>query len=134
MRSLILALLAGLALPIEPVRAQEPLFLRIRPPDAAPPAGVGSEPVVPDDEIARRARAAREAVWERSTRRAQIAIASVCTGCLKPAPSGPVSIESKPAGERRAAEPAAASPDEPSESRLFADSSARDLPRQTGDP
>ncbi|TXN54329.1 hypothetical protein FV230_29015, partial [Methylobacterium sp. WL6] len=64
-------------LAIGPASAQEPLFLRIRPSDAPPPA-IGSGGV--DPEIAA-ARAAREAVWERSTVRANIAIASVCTGC-----------------------------------------------------
>ncbi|MCJ2082203.1 hypothetical protein MKK49_13140 [Methylobacterium sp. J-090] len=36
-----------------------------------------------DDEV-RQARARNEAVWARADRRARIAIASVCTGCLAP--------------------------------------------------
>lgn len=79
-------LTAALALADMPASAQEPLFLRIRPSDAAPRAiGSGGS----DAEIARAARAAREAVWERSTVRANLAIASVCTGCLgrTPAPT-----------------------------------------------
>ncbi len=58
------------------VRAEEPLSLRIRPnpsPEGATglaggrPAGSGT---------------GRETVWERADRRARLAIASVCTGCL----------------------------------------------------
>ena len=55
------------------VRAEEPLYLRIRPgpsPEAAA-AGSGQE-----------RESGRESVWERADRRARIAIASVCTGCL----------------------------------------------------
>lgn len=64
------------ALP-SPVEAQEPLFLRIRP--AAPDAGSAAAGI--DDEAAD-ARARSEAVWQRSERRARLAIASVCRGCL----------------------------------------------------
>jgi hypothetical protein len=39
---------------------------------------------MPSAEEVARARAAREAVWERADRRARIAIASVCSGCLQP--------------------------------------------------
>ncbi|WP_170249030.1 hypothetical protein [Methylobacterium haplocladii] len=71
MRKLVLAVLAGSCLIAGPARADdEPLFLRIRPND--------------DVAVAARARALREEVWARSDRRARIAIASVCTGCLKP--------------------------------------------------
>lgn len=81
-----LCLATGLVLASPAVLAQEPLFLRIRPSDA-PPREIGSGGS--DAEIARAARAAREAVWERSTMRANLAIASVCTGCLgrTPAPT-----------------------------------------------
>lgn len=79
--------LASLPLARLPAAAQEPLFLRIRPSDAPPPA-IGSGGA--DAEIAA-ARAAREAVWERSTIRANIAIASVCTGCLG-RPSAPTPL------------------------------------------
>jgi hypothetical protein len=60
--------------------AHEPLFLRIRPQADSVAAEI------------RAARAAREAVWERSSARARLAIASVCTGCI-------------PAPERRPREP-----------------------------
>ncbi|GEP10737.1 hypothetical protein [Methylobacterium gnaphalii] len=70
MRSLLSAILAGSTLMASPAFAEEPLFLRIRPND--------------DEAVAARARALREAVWARSDRRARIAIASVCTGCMKP--------------------------------------------------
>lgn len=71
------AVLAALLCSGPPASAQEPLFLRIRPQSAAPrDVGAGRS----DAEVA----AAREAVWERSAARARIAIASVCTGCLKP--------------------------------------------------
>jgi len=63
--------------------ASEPLFLRIRPFDASRPEGIGT--VGPSAHDVAAARAAREAVWERAERRARIAIASVCTGCLPPA-------------------------------------------------
>lgn len=71
------------ALAGSPVLAQEPLLLRIRPPDAAP-AEIGASGGMPSAEEVARARAAREAVWERADRRARIAIASVCSGCLQP--------------------------------------------------
>ena len=85
------AILAGLA-SLGPIAsgasAQEPLFLRIRPSDAAPGAIGRGGPS--DAEIARAAHAAREAVWARSTDRARLAIASVCTGCLaRPPPVRP---------------------------------------------
>lgn len=63
----------------------EPLLLRIRPNGSLPEA-LGSAGPLSDAEIAAQARAAREAVWERSNRRARIAIASVCTGCLPARP------------------------------------------------
>ena len=75
---------------ITPARAQEPLFLRIRP---AGETSVGSGGAGPsDEEIARAARARSEAVWQRAEQRSRIAIASVCTGCLtapRPAEPGP---------------------------------------------
>lgn len=71
---------ATLLLTLPPALAEEPLFLRIRP-QGSPPGAIGSGGPS-SDEIAA-ARAAREAVWERSTQRANRAIASVCTGCLK---------------------------------------------------
>lgn len=96
-----------------PASAQEPLFLRIRPADAPPPA-IGSGGA---DAAVATARAAREAVWERSTVRANIAIASVCTGCLgrPPAPT-PLRPErprpaAPPEGARTAPAPADPSPD-----------------------
>ncbi|WP_233382100.1 hypothetical protein [Methylobacterium sp. C25] len=70
MRSLLPVLLAGAVLAASPASAEEPLFLRIRPND--------------DAAVAARARALRASVWARSDRRARIAIASVCTGCMKP--------------------------------------------------
>ena len=80
----------ALSLPaaIPPAGAQEPalepLLLRIRPPGETPrDLGVGSGAMT-DDEV-RQARARNEAVWARAERRARIAIASVCTGCLPPA-------------------------------------------------
>ncbi|KAB7783058.1 hypothetical protein F8B43_4352 [Methylorubrum populi] len=55
------------------MRAQEPLYLRIRAnPDARLDGASGPATAGPS----------RESVWERSDRRARIAIASVCTGCL----------------------------------------------------
>ncbi|WP_375464612.1 hypothetical protein [uncultured Methylobacterium sp.] len=84
------AILMGLVL-VGPVvygaSAQEPLFLRIRPSDAAPGA-IGRDGLS-DAEVARAAHAARETVWVRSAVRARWAIASVCTGCLGP-PASPV--------------------------------------------
>ena len=82
MRGLLLPFLAGLAGIAMPAGA-EPLFLRIRPAEAN------------DDAAAAQGRALREEVWARSDRRARIAIASVCTGCLTPTrpavapPAGP---------------------------------------------
>ena len=66
-------------------RAEEPLYLRIRSHpaarlDGAAGAGLAAGPTAEGPP--------RETVWERSDRRARIAIASVCTGCL-PAPSSP---------------------------------------------
>jgi hypothetical protein len=81
-------------------RAEQPLFLRIRPQASASLGSGGSAAysgALTDAEIARQARAAREAVWERAAARARIAIASVCTGCLKPEPAGSVSAGSGPA-------------------------------------
>ena len=78
-------------------RAEQPLFLRIRPQASASLGSGGSAAysgALTDAEIARQARAAREAVWERAAARARIAIASVCTGCLRPEPAGSVSAES----------------------------------------
>lgn len=75
MRGLRLVVLAATCLALPSARADEPLLLRIRPND--------------DAAVAARARALREAVWARSDRRARIAIASVCTGCLKPLPPPP---------------------------------------------
>lgn len=74
-------------LALGPAMAEEPLFLRIRPQGASPAEiGAGGASEV---EAARRARAAREAVWERANARARIVIASVCTGCMKPLPPAP---------------------------------------------
>ena len=75
-RTRALALFAAAALSAMPaaVRAEEPLYLRIRPrptPEADAAAGTG-----PGRE------SGRESVWERADRRARIAIASVCSGCL----------------------------------------------------
>ena len=78
-RPLTLLLLAAAALAAAPaVRAQEPLYLRIRA-NPAPVAASGSAP----------GEGMRESVWARSDRRARIVIASVCTGCLPPAPALP---------------------------------------------
>lgn len=76
-------LAAGLVIAIPPAKAQEPLLLRIRP-AGDPAAGLGSAGGS-DDGIARDARARSQAVWDRADRRAHIAIASVCTGCIAPA-------------------------------------------------
>lgn len=65
---------------VVPARAQEPLFLRIRPVGDSP-TGLGGAGVFNED-IARAARARSEAVWQRAEARSRIAIASVCTGCL----------------------------------------------------
>ena len=81
------AVLAALFVSGPPASAQEPLFLRIRPQDSTP-RDVGAGPSVAA------ARAAREAVWERSAARARIAIASICTGCLRP-PSAAVPIPAR---------------------------------------
>ncbi|GJE59047.1 hypothetical protein [Methylobacterium trifolii] len=93
-RARLRAILAGtaVALAAGSAAAQEPLFLRIRP-QGAPEIGGGS-----DEAVARAARAAREAVWERSAVRARRAIASVCTGCLKdwPAQAGVRQREARP--------------------------------------
>ncbi|MGU3540854.1 hypothetical protein [Methylobacterium sp. A54F] len=83
--------------------AHEPLFLRIRP-QADGVAAAGREADALAAEI-RAARAAREAVWERSNARARLAIASVCTGCLAaperrprepPDPAQPVTASAPP--------------------------------------
>lgn len=114
-------LLAG-ASAVAPAMAEEgaPLYLRIRPPEArttetgtggsirdddtAAPAGA-SPHALADAEAIRRARAAREAVWERSNARARVVIASVCTGCMKPMPPAPVSADPEPATAPRPVEP-----------------------------
>ncbi|GAB6845387.1 hypothetical protein JCM2811A_43890 [Methylorubrum rhodinum] len=60
------------------VRAEEPLYLRIRPKPS-------SEAAVSAGSVQARGfgrESGRESVWERADRRARIAIASVCTGCL----------------------------------------------------
>jgi len=123
-------LVAGLAAVLlvpaaAPAMAEEtaPLYLRIRPPDARPAeTGTGgsgrddgagasggvSAGALADAEANRRARAAREAVWERSNARARVIIASVCTGCMKPMPPAPVSAVPEPATAPRPAEPGAA--------------------------
>lgn len=89
-RLILLALLSGPILGIShPAMSEEPIFLRIRS-NPALPAEVGgsSDARSPEDPdrrafLARQAFLAREAVWERSRIRAEIAIASICTGCLK---------------------------------------------------
>lgn len=124
-----LPLAAALALAGSPSSAQEPLFLRIRPSDAAPPAlGSGGA----DAEIAA-ARAAREAVWERSTIRANIAIASVCTGCLgrPPAPT-PLRPERPRASPRPESAQVALAPADPSSDAAAGPAAA--LPSTRGDP
>lgn len=70
------ALLGILCGSITAVRAQEPLYLRIRanPEARLDGAAAGGPPAA--------GTARRESAWERSDRRARIAIASVCTGCL----------------------------------------------------
>lgn len=78
-----IGLAAGLTIAIPPAEAQEPLLLRIRP-SGDQPADLGSAGLS-DDRIARDARARSQAVWDRADRRARIAIASVCTGCIEPA-------------------------------------------------
>lgn len=127
---------AGLAagflglLALGPAMAEEPLFLRIRPQGASPAeigAGGASEA---EAEAARRARAAREAVWERSNARARIVIASVCTGCMKPLPPAPKAAHE--AAETPAAGPLAAlEPREPNDVR---DDSQTRAPRAEGAP
>lgn len=90
-RLILLAILAGpiLGTTLAAV-AEEPILLRIRSnPDLPADVGGGSEMTIsPEDPdrrafLARQAFLAREAVWERSRVRAEIAIASICTGCLK---------------------------------------------------
>ncbi|WP_053080443.1 hypothetical protein [Methylobacterium variabile] len=73
--------------------AAGPLVLRIRPRDAAPEEGAGTDAAeaAREAEATRlaalaRATAAREAFEARITARANRAIASVCTGCLGPVP------------------------------------------------
>ncbi|BAU92953.1 hypothetical protein MPPM_4348 [Methylorubrum populi] len=62
------------------MRAQEPLYLRIR---ANPEARLdGAAAAGPTGGPPAAGTARRESAWERSDRRARIAIASVCTGCL----------------------------------------------------
>ncbi|MEA1832721.1 hypothetical protein U8607_11570 [Methylobacterium durans] len=79
------------AFPVVADGPAQPLLLRIRPQGAPPEIGAGGG-ALPDAEAARRALAAREAVWERASVRARIAIASVCTGCLKPVPPAPAPL------------------------------------------
>ena len=81
------ALLAvALLAPSDAVRAEEPLYLRIRANPAArldgAGQGTGQGQGTPPTAGSAVADTARESVWERSDRRARIAIASVCTGCL----------------------------------------------------
>ncbi len=65
------------------VRAEEPLYLRIRAnPEARLDAGAGAMTGTMNGPPA--AGPPRESAWERSDRRARIAIASVCSGCLAP--------------------------------------------------
>jgi hypothetical protein len=74
------ALLGILCGSIPAVRAQEPLYLRIR---ANPDARLdGTAAAGPAGAPLAAGAARRESAWERSDRRARIAIASVCTGCL----------------------------------------------------
>ncbi len=86
MRGLHLALLCAPLVLGATAAAGEPLFLHLRPNDPPPPDAIGPPGRASEAEVAA-ARAAREAVWERSDRRARIAIASVCTGCMKPLPA-----------------------------------------------
>ncbi len=77
-----IALFAAAALSAMPaaVRAEGPLYLRIRP-NPVPEASTGSG----EGRTAGQGRdSGRASVWERADRRARIAIASVCTGCLDP--------------------------------------------------
>lgn len=76
-----IALFAAAALSAMPaaVRAEGPLYLRIRS-NPTPDAGTGMGRAVAAPGQGREA--GRESVWERADRRARIAIASVCTGCL----------------------------------------------------
>ena len=77
------ALLAvALLAPSDAVRAEEPLYLRIRANPAARLDGAGQGTGTAPTAGSAVADTARESVWERSDRRARIAIASVCTGCL----------------------------------------------------
>ncbi|PXW63040.1 hypothetical protein [Methylobacterium sp. B4] len=82
------ALLAvALLAPSDAVRAEEPLYLRIRANpaarlDGAAGAGQGQGQRTAPTAGSAVADTARESVWERSDRRARIAIASVCDGCL----------------------------------------------------
>ena len=96
MRRLLVASLAGslCGMPLAfSAAAEEALFLRIRP-LSAPIDDEGSAGSSFDREEARQALARREEVWNRAERRARIAIASVCSGCLKAPASRP------PMGER----------------------------------
>lgn len=88
-----------------PVLAQEPLLLRIRPSDGTP-AEIGAGGTSSSANDVARARAAREAVWERADRRARIAIASVCTGCLQAEHPAQYSFEPRPDEPPARAEPA----------------------------
>ncbi len=92
MRRPIFALVAAAGIAGMPLAAsaQEPLYLKIRP--GLPPGLDG------DGIAAAQAAAARESVWQRADRRARIAIASVCTGCLPPDRS----LTKRPVDERPA--------------------------------
>lgn len=107
---LLAGLAAGLLAPgASSAMAEEgqPLYLRIRPPESrTPETGTGGAgearredgaTALADAEAIRRARAAREAVWERANARARVVIASVCTGCMKPMPPAPVLAAPEPA-------------------------------------
>ncbi|WP_132256471.1 hypothetical protein [Methylobacterium segetis] len=103
--------------PPPPDGSAQPLFLRIRPQGAPLETGAaGGAAPLSEAETARRALAAREAVWERATIRARIAIASVCTGCLRP--------EAAPAAP--APEPVRAAPEPPAATRTAESSTGGD--------
>jgi len=87
--------------PISAARAEEPLYLRIRANPDARLAGTSTSGTAASGPAA--AATARESVWERSDRRARIAIASVCTGCL-PARSDPIAVRPSPVAEAATAD------------------------------
>ena len=86
----------------------EPLLLHIRPNDASAADAAKTGGRTGDVELAA-ARAAREAVWERSDRRARIAIASVCTDCMK-APPAEAAMPNAPTPAAATAVPPSAAP------------------------